>query len=247
MSGLKFNNKHSTELGLNMLSKRRNILPEPVIITEELPGMDGDYDYSNVNPDGRTKYKPFVDEIEFSFIEKNPANVRTKAHSIASWLACGESQLMYDDDPGKYWLARIINKLDIESQLVRLKSFTAQFKCQPYGYAVDEVQEVYEGIAAPVDKVIANPGTYVKPKITVTGSFTTLTLTCGGKTLTYSEAINGATIVIDNMQCIKDGAINVGNKLSGSFFEFVNGDNTLSIGGTGLNCSITVSFRPRYL
>ena len=248
MNGLTFNSKHSfTDMGLKMQSKVRHILPEPKTVYEDLPGVDGEYDFSEVNPDGRTKYKPFVDEIGFTIIAANAAAVRVKAHEIASWLACGEKQLQYDDDPGKYWLARVINKLDIESQLVKLKSFTAQFKCQPLGYGLTEIDETYTGIVAAADKVIANPGTFVKPKITITGTFTTLTLSCGGKTLTYSEAIAGATIVIDNFHCIKDGSINVGSKLSGNFFEFVNGNNTLSIGGTGLNCSITVSFRPTYL
>jgi phage-related protein len=107
----------------------------------------------------------------------------------------------------------------------------------------------YTNITTAVDKVIANPGTYVKPKFTITGTFTTLTLTCGGKTLTYSEAIAGATLVIDcdKMTCIKDGTINMSNKLSGSFFEFANDNNTLTIGGTGLNCTVAVNFRPQYL
>lgn len=248
MRGLTFNNKHSfTDMGLKMYSKVRNILPEPKTVYEDLPGVDGEYDYSDVNPDGRTKYRPFVDEIGFYLIEPNAAAVRTKAHQIAAWFACGESQLKYDDETGLYWIARIINKLDVESQLVRLKGFTAQFKCQPFAYGDSLVEAEYTGIVAPSDKVISNPGTFVKPKITITGSFTTLTLACGGKTLTYSEAIAGATIVIDNFHCIKDGNINKGNKLSGSFFEFANGNNTLSIGGTGLNCTVAVSFRPQYL
>ncbi len=248
MNGLIFNSKHSfTDMGLSMYSNNRNILAEPKTVYEDLPGVDGEYDFSEVNPDNRTKYKPFVDEITFTIVATNAAAVRTKSHAIAEWLACGEKQLSYDDDPGRYWIARVINKLDIESQLIKLKSLTVQFKCQPFAYANELVEEIFADIIAPADKTISNPGTFVKPKITITGTFTTLTLACGGKTLTYSDAIAGATIVIDNMQCIKDGSINVGSKLSGSFFEFVNGDNILAIGGTGLNCAVTVTFRPQYL
>lgn len=242
--GLTFNSVHSDTLGLVMFSKNRPILPEPKIIAEELPGADGDYDYSTVNPDGRVKYKPVIYEIEFSFADKSMANVRTKAHAVAAWLACGEKALSFDDDSGKYWLAKVVNKLDLENQMIALRKFTVQFKCQPYAYGTTEETHTY---ATAGSKTINNPGTYVKPKFTITGTFTTLTLSCGGKTLTYSEAIAGATIVIDNFHCIKDGAINAGNKLSGSFFEFANGNNALVIGGTGLDCSIVVSFRPVYL
>ncbi len=246
---LTFNSKHSMDdIGLRMRSKVRHILPEPKTAFEDLPGVDGEYDFTDVNPDGRTKYKPFTEEIVFSMIEANSAAVRVKAKQVADWLACGEQQLIYEDEPDVYYLARVINRMDIENQLIKLKTFTAQFKCRPYGFALSEVSETYSGIVAPENKVISNPGIYVKPKITITGSFTTLTLTVGTKTLSYSEALSAAEIVIDcdDMSCIKDGSTNKNNKLSGSFFELENGNNTLEIGGTGLNCDVTVSFRPRY-
>lgn len=249
MKELTFNGIRAVaDMGLKVQSRVRNILPEPFIAVEEIPGMDGDYDFSEVNPDSRTKYKPYVDEITFSIIEPDSDAVIDKAREIADWLACGQAQLIYDDDPSVYRIARIINKLSIEAQLIKLRTFTAQFKCQPLAFAINEIQTTFENITAAAEKTVANPGTYVKPKITVTGSFTTLVLTCGSKTLTYSEAISGSTLVIDfeKMSCIKDINTNKSAKLSGSFFEFVNGNNVLSIGGTGLNCDVTVSFRPCY-
>jgi predicted phage tail component-like protein len=247
MNGLSFNGIHCSEYGLVMRSKNRPILPEPKIVAEDIPHRDGELDYSAVNPDGRVKYKPVTFEINFAFVERSMANVRTKAHSIAAWLSCGEAQLSFDDDTGKYWMAKVVNKLDIENEMISLRNFTVQFKCHPYAFATSETTVTYEDIIAPVDKVINNPGTYVLPKITVTGSFSTLTLSCDGKTLTYSEALDESEIVIDNFHCIKDGNINKGNKLSGQFFEFANGNNTLSIGGTDLDIDVTVSFRAQYL
>jgi predicted phage tail component-like protein len=244
MNGLAFNGKHSfTDMGLKIQSKVRHILPEPKTVYEDLPGVDGEYDFSNVNPDGRTKYKPFTDEITFYMI--GPVN-RAKVHEIASWLACGEQQLIYDDEPEAYYLARVINKLDAENLLIQLKSFTAQFKGGPFSFGTTEETHSYTTAG---DKTINNPGTFVKPKFIITGSFTTLTLSCGGNTLTYSEAIVGSAIEIDcdKMTCVKDSNTNKSMKLSGKFFEFANSNNTLSIGGTGLDCTIQVSFRPQYL
>lgn len=243
MNGLTFNGKHSfNDMGLVMFSKNRPILPEPKIVTEDIQNMDGEYDYSSVS--GRVRYKPVTDEIEFFFAEKNMSNVRAKAHQIAAWLASGEAQLIYDDDPTIYYLAMVVNKLDLENQIIRARKVTVQFKRRPFGYGLTEESHSYTTAGS---KTINNPGTFVMPKFTVTGSFTTLTLSCNGKTLTYSEAIEGASIVIDNMQCIKDGNTNKNNVLSGEFFEFANGNNSLIIGGTGLDCTVTVSFRPQYL
>lgn len=246
-NGLTFNGKHCSEYGLIMFSRNRPILPEPKLYVEDIPHRDGELDFSAVNPDGRVKYKPVTFEIGFYFIEKNMTNVRAKAHQIALWLACGEAQLRFDDDPGKYWLARVVNKLDLENEIVRLRQFVVQFKCHPFAFDDNETVVVFEDITDPTNQEINNPGTYVMPKIKVMGSFTKLILTCSGKTLSYNDAIENAEIVIDNFHCIKDGSINVGNKLSGQFFEFANGSNTLSIGGEDLNIDVTVSFRPVYL
>lgn len=247
MNGLSFNGIHCSEYGLVMRSKNRPILPEPKIVAEDIPHRDGELDYSAVNPDGRIKYKPVTFDIEFSFAEKNMANVRAKAHQIALWLSCGEAQLCFDDDPCKYWMAKVVNKLDLANEMISLRTFTAQFRCFPYAFNNNETSITYEDITAPADRVINNPGTFVMPRIKVTGSFSTLTLSCGGKTLTYNDALDNAEIVIENFHCIKDGSINAGNKLSGQFFEFANGNNTLSIGGTDLNIDVTVSFRAQYL
>lgn len=247
MNGLSFNGIHCSEYGLVMRSKNRPILPEPKIVAEDIPHRDGELDYSAVNPDGRIKYKPVAFDIEFSFAEKNMANVRAKAHQIALWLSCGEAQLCFDDDPCKYWMAKVVNKLDLANEMISLRTFTAQFRCYPYAFSKKLTVKKYKDIIAPVDKVINNPGTYVLPRIKVEGSFSTLTLSCGGKTLTYNDALDNADIVIENFHCIKDGSINAGNKLSGQFFEFANGNNTLSIGGTDLNIDVTVSFRAQYL
>jgi predicted phage tail component-like protein len=249
MNGLTFNGKHSfIDMGLVMFSKNRPIFPEPKIITEDIPGMDGDYDYSSINPDGRVKYKSMTDEIEFSFAEKNMVNVRAKAHLIAAWLACGEAQLIYDDDPNVYYLAMVVNKLDLENQIARLRKFTMQFKRRPFAYAITEII-ITQVVNAATDIIVANPGTYNKPKIHISGTCTTLSVTIGSTTLNCSQALSNAVLDIDcqQMQAIKDSTINVNNKISGKYPELAPGNNSVHIGGTGLNCTVTVAFRPQYL
>ena len=44
--GLTFNGRHSSEFGLVMFSRNRPILPEPKLVAEDIPGMDGEYDFS---------------------------------------------------------------------------------------------------------------------------------------------------------------------------------------------------------
>lgn len=267
--GVTFNEKHSfRDFGLIMLSKNRPILPEPKIIVDEVPHMDGDYDYSECNPESRTKYKPRTHEIEFSLKERDPALVRIRAHEIANWLACGEQQLIYDDETAVFYLARVQNKLDLENQIVSVKRFTVQWKSRPfafsviestdqlqfgqglmlgYGYRLDMVPLVFEVTGAKTLNVY-NPGSHVKPLIRITGSLTNISFTVNDKTLTYEAALTNDTVDIDcsKAQAIK-GTENVNNDVSGDYIEFGNGDNTLQITGTGLNCTVSLICRYLYL
>lgn len=251
-----------------MRTKNRPILPEPKIIVDEIAGQDGDYDYSDSNPDNRTKYKSRPHEIEFSLKEQDPALVRIKAHEIASWLACGEQQLIYDDETAVFYLARVANKLDLENQIVSIKQFTIQWKCRPFGFSVvDSTQQIQFGqglmlgygykldmvplvfnITGATALNVYNPGRYVKPLIRITGAFTNISFTANSKTLTYGVASASGTIDIDcdKQQAVK-GTANVNNNVTGNYIEFINGDNSLQITGTGLNCTVSLIFRYLYL
>ena len=267
--GVRFNGKHSfNDFGLVMFSKNRPIFPEPKIIVDEVAGTDGDYDFSECNPEGRAKYKPRPHDIEFSLRERDPAMVRIKAHEIASWLACGEQQLIYDDETAVFYLARVANKLDIENQILSVKRFTVQWKCRPYalsvvksdeqiqfgqglmlgyGYKLDMVPTVYVINEAKTLNVY-NPAMHVKPLIRITGSLTNISFSANGKTLTYGAALASETVEIDcSKQHAVKGATNVNNNITGDYLEFANGDNTLQISGTGLNCTVSLIFRYLYL
>jgi hypothetical protein len=72
-----------------------------------------------------------------------------------------------------------------------------------------------------------------------------------GNTLTYPEAVAGGTLVIDNveMECLL-GGVNKFNVLTGDKDEFLSiipGSNTLTIGGTGLNVSVTLDYIPMWI
>lgn len=269
IKGFTFNNKHSfRDFGIVFKSKNRPVSPEPKIVSEELPGMDGEYDFSEANPDGRVKYKSRPIELECSFLQKNMTYIRIKTHEIASWLDCGEKPLIFDDETAVYYLAINSNKLDLETQIARFGKFTLNFKCRSfaysvvnsneqikfgqglicgYGYRLDMVPTIYT-ITGPTIINVYNPGRYVKPVVRINGSFTTLSITSGLKTLTYNKPLTNSTLIIDcNRFTATSNGVNVNNDLSGKYIEFVHGDNTLQISGTGLNFTLTLDFRYLYL
>lgn len=90
-----------------------------------------------------------------------------------------------------------------------------------------------------------------KFKILITGSFSTLSIAINGKTLSYTDDVDGETIVIDNidMTVKKDGANALGN-LSGdidSFLKLIPGDNLVTITKIGGACSALFDFSPMWI
>lgn len=271
IKGFTFNGKHSlNDMGIIVKSKNRPILPEPKIVVEELNGVDGDYDYSDVNPDARTKYKSRIMDVDCSFKTKNMSYIRVKAHEVAAWLACGEKQLVFDDETAVVYLARVNNQVDLETQIAKIGRFTIQFKCRPlglspvtsnedinfgdglmcgYGYRLDMVPTIFNITGAAAALNIYNPGTYVKPLIRVTGSFAWIAFSTNEKSLTYGAPLANEKLDIKcaEFECIKNDTENCMNNLSGDFIEFANGNNALYISGVSLNCTVTLIFNYLYL
>lgn len=202
MYGLTFNGRHSSEFGLVMFSRNRPILPEPKIVAEDLPGVDGEYDFSAVNPDGEVKYKPRMQDIDFTLKERNPTRLRVKANQIAAWLACGEQILIFDDEPDKFYLAMVANKLDLDNQILSIKKFTVHFKCRPVKYGInfegnnvwdtfnfeeDALQESEFDVAGNKTVQIINMGRVVRPTINVNAN---MSITIDGSTYNLTPGDN---------------------------------------------------------
>lgn len=272
MKGMTFNNKHSyRDFGLVMKSKNRPVLPDPKVITEEAESMNGSFDFSEANEDGKTRYKDRIITVTFSFLSKNPAVIRAKAHQIAKWLSAGEKQLRFDDETAVYYLARVNNKIDLENQIISLQEFTVQFKCRPfaisvndstldpiqlgqdlqlgYGYILDMTPAVYT-LTAPTTLTVYNAGDYVKPKLILNaGTFTSISFTCRGMTFSYTQPlVNGSEIVIDMEECNTTlNGVDKNENTSGDYFALENGDNEIVITGTDIDCDLTVRFNYLYL
>lgn len=87
--------------------------------------------------------------------------------------------------------------------------------------------------------------------IVITGSFSVLSITMNGKTLTYTDAVISQTIKIDNVAgTVKIGATNKLSKVTGDvsdFLKLIPGDNIITITKIGGDCTVLFDFRPQYL
>lgn len=207
-----FNGKWSNEFNLICKSVNRPLLPaiRPRMI--EVYGRSGVIDY------GGGDYATRLITMHIAYKGKNFIELRSRARNIAAWLNVGNwSRLVFDDEPDKFYFARIISNIDFET-INRVGEADIIFECQPFAYMVvdtslDPTWEEADFLWAtdlPINTidsyqfsatgntsfVFNNPGTVIinknspqgsKSDIIVTGIWTNISISLNGSTLTFSE------------------------------------------------------------
>jgi len=249
-----FNEVESSTFNLVCKSVKRPLLPAVKVRRVELTGISGVYDFD----DEGTEYSMRPLTMKIQYIGTSYEELRTRARSIAAWLSTNTwAKLRIHDEDDKYYLAKVTSEIDLES-LWESGTADIEFDCQPFAYSVMEVSHPFAVTGADSEE-FTHPGTrlinYKSPYgskflIKINGLWTTLSLGLNGKTLTYNTAGSGL-LAIDNveMECTLDN-VNVFDNLGGdidTFLKVIPGINTLTVGGTGLNATITVEFIPLWL
>jgi predicted phage tail component-like protein len=252
IGSFKFNNVESSSFNLVCKSVKRPLLPALKLKRVELPGASGAYDFED------EEYSLRTITMKIQYIGTDYEELRSRARSIAAWLSYSAfAQLIINDETDKCYLAKVTSEVDLDS-LFESGSADVSFDCQPFAYALSN--EVVEFTITGADEQdFVNPGTrhinYKSPQgsyltVIINGSFTDLSLSINGNTLTYSEAINGILII----DCIEMEALyndtNVFDKLGGdidTFFRILPGDNTVIVDGTNLAFDLTISYLPMWI
>lgn len=265
--GFTFNNIHSSEIGLTVRTKNKPIIPTPKRVTSSISTRDGVLDYSLSNPYGHILFEEREISVECSFIKKSLEEIRRTARAIAVWLAYPEGQLVFDDEPDVYYIARVSNRLDLDQQLFR-GSFRIVFSCQPYARSFFKSGIVasygeglsYDGtiiygglnsfyITKAKTVSVKNEGVYVKPTIKIEGSFDKISIVCNNKTLLCDSPLKNETLIIDceKMTAVKNNVTNALTTISGNFIELKNGNNSVKFSGSNLDCTVTFEFNYLYI
>jgi len=239
--GITFNGVHSSTFGLGAKVKR------PL-----LPGNNDSY----VSPPGRAgsilfpgKPKDRFIPVDFGFMPASKALFRAKVWEIAAWLYTEEREVLtIDDEPGKYYIGKVEDEVDLE-QAFLLGKFSVVFRCESFAYG-EQITTTFTGDSA----TVANSGTYPAPAIIeakFTGAAAEFKVLLGTE---YVRVVN-AYILNDTLKIdTGTGAVLINgtramDKLdwqNSIFFELAVGNNTLSITPSGI-CTATVKHTPRWL
>lgn len=243
-----------------MKSVNRQILPANSDGYLDVPGVDGSYLFPG---DLRDRFI----EVEFTLIKSQSlTTLRSTARQISAWLRTRErAQLIFDDEPDVYYMAKVPDQIDLEPMNTRGK-LKVVFRCLPYAYSMEDAGVLLDSeILLDSDILIGgnysfeitgnsvgeiyNSGTALYPQIEVIGNFNTFSIVANGVTFGYSAALVSQTLQIneDNKKTVKIGATNKLAFMTGDFIKLLPGNNTITISGTGLNCIISIIFKNKYL
>ncbi len=252
IGNFKFKEIGSEAFNLVCKSVKRPLRPPMKARRIDINGVSGIYDFGG----GEYSLRPIAMRIAYS--GDSFEELRNRARGIASWLDTESwARLIINDEPDKYYLARVIGEID----LIALKRFgeaDINFECQPFAYSVDESIFAFN-VNEAINYSFNNSGTrlinYKSPQgskflIKINGSWTDLSLSMNGSSLSYNEAASGE-LIIDSveMEATLDGA-NKFYALYGdidTFLSVVPGENILDVGGTGMDIIVTIEFIPMWL
>jgi len=204
-------------------------------------------------------------EIEVVFdIDPNDTQFKRRQSQILSWLKPSSAgELVFSDMPDRYFTAKMTGSLAAE-QIGKYGEFRITFKASdPYAYSkTDSLDIVLDSdilldeditldaawsfnVTSPQTVTVNNWGYEdVRPIITVSGSWSTVSVAG----MTYNTAQSNKTLIIDcERETAKIGTTSVLGNITGGFVTLAPGENTVSIGGTALNCTVSFGFRSKYL
>ncbi|EPY2275189.1 distal tail protein Dit [Clostridium sp. FAM 1755] len=215
---------HSSEKGLRIISLPDITTPEQRVEKVVVPGRSGDLTLTDNDYEGEVK------PVEFDYFNNNFDDIKT-------WLS-GTGEVIFSNEPDRYYKARIINKIALNQVLKKFHSGIVQFDCQPFGYSRNDSSIIKITEA----KEINNPGTGEStPVITIYG-YGNIDLNINDNIINLTNVSNHIIIDSEIMDCYRDGQL-MNNYMKGKFPIFKVGINKISWRGNVQRLEIKPNWR----
>ncbi|MBR2476822.1 MAG: phage tail family protein [Clostridia bacterium] len=246
-----FDGRHSLDnMGIYVDSITRPLFAEPKTVYEDIPGADGELNFTTDNLKGRMCFKPRIIELEchFAGYDKTRERYIEKISNLANWLTTSENKrLTFDSEPNVYYMAHVANLFNVQDITDCSGTFPLVFKCEPFRYGVEQLAcSGTDGVGT------TNLGYYTPFVIWIDGNATDsikITHNQTGKTFSINTPFDNSRAIIDteNMTATMNG-ISILHKCEGDFFELVPGINSISVDyGEGGSGDITIMYSERFL
>jgi len=143
----------------------------------------------------------------------------------------GESNIVFSNEPDKYYKVRILDQIDYE-RLLRFKEAIVKFRVQPFKYLYQEHKLVFDNLEDSI--IVVNKGLEnSKPIITITGTGTIEFRLEDMSIFKYTFPEGEDTVIIDSeKQDAYLGSELRNRNMIGEFPVFKSGKNKISFDGT---------------
>ena len=231
MNYIIWNNKDSRDLKALLISELPPITKPNMRVKETvIDGVDGS----------------IIEELGYESYDKTIAvglKIGADVDKIIEFFT-GNGEIVFSNEPDKYYLARIIKNIDYE-RLLRYRVATVTFRVQPFKY--NRVEVARESTSERQSMIVENIGNHTsKPIITITGSGTVELFVNGNSVCRYTFPSGENTVILDGeKQDAYLGNILKNRNMIGDFPIFGKGNNTISWSGTVE--SITIRKYSRWL
>ncbi len=198
--GFTYNDIHSKDMGLKSRLTSWQVCGNLRNFTTTVPGKYGVTDFGS-----DFDYREIAVSCSI-FPQNNFAALVQKLDGIALWLdPTGLHQLIFDDVPDRYFMARLNAAVDCERLIRSAGSFDLKFFCpDPFGYALeDETFRVTEvGSAQTVTRTKGNANSlpvYAVQGVSTPNADNAITINVNGTAIKIVDALllEGETLVID--------------------------------------------------
>ena len=146
-NGFSYNGIHSSVYGAYLKSKDRSLMPSLRKRELTIPGRHGVYSF-----DDETFAKRMI-SIEINYLGDDYPDMRYTARDISAWLngANGYRELIFDDEPDKYYSAKICSAVGL-ANIHTIGTAQIQFECQPHALlVVTSAEDVFLDDDLPLD------------------------------------------------------------------------------------------------
>lgn len=258
--GITFRGRHSDEFNVAVKTVGRPITPPVKQEDEAVSYRDGNIDFSEAG--GRLYYEDKVLELEFSIIAVSTTRLNITVSRIASWLSGGYGELVFDDMPFVFWLAKPADIDDLTINLYRNGKTKVQFRCRPFNKWVFDSKGIPLDCDYPLDsdipiglgdeneivfsanttRVLNYAGTApVRPviKIELANTVTRFSISVNG--VKAQRIAAGQNFEIDCSSAVMPAGF------KGDFCELLPGENEIKIESTGGGGAVIFEYRHNFL
>lgn len=197
-TGFSFNGIHSrSDMGLLYAEKDgHTIIPKINRNTYEIAGVSG-----TVLMDGETwDTIPFEGTLYPAIERASQAEAQQMLRNVAAWLTAGRCRLIFDYEPGRYYLAELsaASKWSLKNWFGG--ELPIKFEAQPFAYNLTETSATSNttgtAVTVTVNLQTGQPAP-LKLQVKNTGSAPITGVQVGGVTLAGMSLANGQTLTID--------------------------------------------------